>query len=324
VIRMKKIFLIAFCFALAGCTPVDRKNPTDPQASNYIGWHYLGEIGEFTALSDFAVVLSVPIDDSSTVQKPYIMCVDRAAGTLSQYLLEDGTYIGYIANYPLPAPQTFINPSGICALNGFIYITDQDPSNSIGIDAFDTTTYNNFWGASGASVAPGYKIAGLGSTLYIAVSKTAAVSMYTPDTVNKTYSAAVPWTMVTNPATDGYISCISDISAPDVSPLNTIMIVDSDINRISFFTPSGGFLSKIDMNTPIIGAACYNNTIYVPSTAGIIKVSYVSGNVIGTIANYGEGNGRIGGPAQIRLSPSNNGILVNNGTSIKYFETSGL
>ena len=39
--------------------------------------------------------------------------------------------------------------------------------------------------------------------------------------------------------------------------------------------------------------------------------------------NYGDGNGKINKPAEIELYPPKY-VLINNGSSIKYFETSGL
>jgi hypothetical protein len=311
---MKKILLMILCLTLAGCVPIDRKNPTDPQASNYKGWTYIGEIGSFGSLTDFVIASSIPFTCSVCPKQDYILCMDASDGTMSEYLVTDGTFEGKTVSM-------FTKPSGICVMNDFLFVVDESTANNV--YAFETGNYNNNWALM---LLPGDKIESVGTSIYIAVSSPAAVNVYIPDTGSKTYSAPSAWAMETaNSLNAGYISRISDISKPQVNPANTLMICDPDMDRISFFTPGGVLIpgKSFDIGTDIIGAACYNNKIYVPTKDGLRIIDYVTGNTIDTIFNYGDGNGKVIKPAQIELYAPRY-VLINNGTSIKYFETSGL
>lgn len=311
---MKKILLFAMCVILAGCVPVDRKNPTDPQASNYGGWTYVGEIGSFSRLSDFVICSSVPFKCPTCPKQDYILCIDYVTGTISQYSAADGASEG-------DTVPMFINAVGICWLSDYIYIIDKNPVTNL--YAFETGNYATNWGVA---VGPGDKLASCGGYVYVAVSSPAAVRYYTPDVFTKTVSSPSIWTIETNPANPGYLSSISDISGPAIDAANAVMIVDPDTDRISFFDMTGVFSASsksFDIGTDITGAAYYNNKLYVPTKDGLRIIEYSTGNVLDTIFDYGDGNGKIIKPAQIELYPPKY-VLINNDTSIKFFETSGL
>lgn len=309
---MKKFFILLFCFMLAGCTPVERNNPTDPKSPNYDGWTFLGEVGNFTQLSDFVIVYNTPpVSD-------YIYCLDTGNKSLSRYLV-DGTYDNIlITNLPPPATPIFYQPSSICLLNGYLYTVDSaEPV----INAFYLTSLSGY---TANIAAPGNRIAScntsLHTSLYVAVSSTPAVYEYTSDTTGQTYTLQNQWTTLS-----GTVTTISDIEihSNTSTAVTDVMIVDPVMKKLDFFDLSGNFEKSINVGTDIIGAASYNDNIYVPTSNGIMIIDYNGVNKTRMIANYGDGNGKIIKPAIIKLYGTQY-IFVNNDTSIKYFQTSGL
>jgi hypothetical protein len=308
---MKKLFILLFCVMLGGCTPVVRNNPTDPASSNYGGWTYIGEIGNFTKLTDFAIVYGTGQD--------YIFCLDAGEESMSRYLI-DGTYDHMTLYNPTPpAAPFFIQPSGICVLGDYLYTVD---GNIATINAFYISNLNNFYSRDIA--AKGNRITSYNvvnpphNNLYVAVSSTPAVYEYSSDTTGQTYTLQNSWTSSLSVT----VSAISDIEIHSGSTTD-VMIADPVNKIIAFYDLSGNFERTINIGTDIIGIAAYNDNIYVPTSNGILKIDYNSGAVLATIADYGNGNGRIIKPAIIRLYGTSY-ILVNNDTSIKYFQTNGL
>jgi hypothetical protein len=314
---MKKIVLFIAVLMLAGCRPMDRFNETDPASVKYKGLTYLGEIGSFSLLTDFTIA----IDPSDS--KYYIYAVDGIKNQVHKYAV-DGTPVNPIISNPdPPAPQAFFNPTGICAMNppGYCYIIDD-----VNIVAFHIVNITNAW--QDPSVK-GDKILSYGTTLYTVVSDPPGVAPYVPD-VNppQSYAPVTPWVI-----TKGNTSCaacmwyISDI-AVNPAGAGEIMLVDSALKRISIFNTAGVHLDNIDVGSDIISAAVWGDTLYVPSTDGIRRYTYSTRTYRDTIANYGEGNGKVMKPGAIELfqNPSDSlyYIYVSAGTFIKVFQINGL
>jgi len=310
---MEKIVLIAVVLLFAGCHSLDRVNPTDPQAGSYYkGMTYLGEIGSFAVLTDFTVA-----QDPS----PYIFAVDGSNQQIDQYGL-DGTPINIIQNPAPPLPQAFFYPTGICEMGGYCYV----------IDTVNTVAFNIVTSAGWQDpTVKGNKILAFNNTLYAVVSDPPGVAPYTPYvTPPPYYTAGAPWIITKGDTTCA--SCMSYISDITVNTnTSEILLVDSVLKRISIFTPAGTWVRNINVGTDILGAAVWelSDTLYVPTTDGIRKYNYTSGSYIGTIANYGEGNGRVMNPGKIVLyqspAPDNKYyIFVGTGTFIKVFQISGL
>jgi hypothetical protein len=299
----KNLLLAAVIIIFAGCSSMDRKNPTDPQAANYGGWTYLGEIGSFTGLSDFTVT-SNPEDS--------ILAVDKTGQKAAKYLT-DGTNQWVISQSDLPAMNM---PGGICELGGYCYIIENQD-----IEAFFITTGATSWWSN--ATITGDKILSHSGALYVATSDPPGVKSYTSDVYGNTYSSTGTW--IINKGEASCNTCMSYISDMAVNPVsNEIMLVDRDLKRISIFTDAGAHVKNIYIGSDISGVAGYGNTLYVPSTDGIRRINYSTGALIDTIANYGEGNGRVmkPGPIELYKDPADNKcyIFVGADTFIKVFE----
>jgi hypothetical protein len=85
--------------------------------------------------------------------------------------------------------------------------------------------------------------------------------------------------------------------------------------------------NNIDIGADISSVALWGDTLYVPTTDGIRRYNYNTRALIDTIANYGEGNGRVMKPGQIELYPNpvdgKYYIYVGAGAFIKVFQISG-
>lgn len=309
---MKKLILLIAVLALAGCKPMDRKNPTDPLGTNYGGLTYLGEIGSFTTLSDFT--LAVDPSDS----KDYIFAIDSSKEEVHKYSV-NGTAMGIIPN---PATPVFFNPTGVAEVLGYCYIMD-----TVSIDAFRINNLNDAWTDTAVN---GDKILSYGNRLYAAVSDPPGIFPYLPDGPGQTLTAVTPW--VITKGNTSCTNCVSYISGMEAnSNTNEIMLVDSGNKRISSFSTAGVWSKNIDVGSDIIGAAYWpaSNTLYVPTANGIKRYNYTTLALIDTIADYGEGNGKIMRPGPIELyqspAPENKYyIFVGAGTFIKVFEINGL
>lgn len=308
---MKKILLIMAVFMFAGCRQMNRDNPTDQLGTKYGGWTYAGEIGSFGYLTDFMIATD-PAD-----AKDYIFAVDGSKEEVDKYFV-DGTPVGIIPN---PATPVFFNPSGICEMNGYCYIID-----TVSIDAVQIDNINYRW--SDTSIT-GNKILSCSNmlSLYVVTSDPPGVAVYTSDVIGTTYSAVASWAISVGDTTcDTCMSYISDIT---VTATNEIMLVDSVLKRISIFTDAGVWVKNIDIGSDISSVAIWGDTLFVPTTDGIRKYSYSTRALIETIANYGEGNGRVTAPGPIELYPYMKdgkyvyNIYVGAGSFIKVFETTG-
>jgi hypothetical protein len=297
---MKKLIYLLFVVFIA-CTPLDKKNPTDPSGDNYIGWHYIGEIGEFKNLTDFTIANSI------------IYAVDSVEESVHLYNI-DGSFLFKIVNNPTP-PPVFVYPTGVITNNGILYVIDHQTGADL--DTFDIASLFT----SSPVVASydlqnnGDKITALNNELYVATMSPPAVDVYDL-TGTLLYSFSIA---------DGICNtCLSKIS--DIISNNAtgeILIADSDLDRIAIYGNSGSFLRKIDIKKDIKGIAIKGNRLYVPTKDGILRIDYNTGQINDIIANYGEGNGRVTSPDIIRLY-GNNYILVGNTTSIKYFQIDSL
>lgn len=305
---MKKIIIAVLVIALAGCKPVDRVNPTDPAAENYGGWTYLGEIGSFDELSDFIMYLPVPGDAS----QDSIIAVDRAGQEVSKYNVTGAPdWTVTTANIP-----EMVLPAGICELNGYCYILDK-----LHIEAFQIVTSGTATYWSDASVK-GDKILARGGLLYAVVSDPPGVSIYTSDVIYpQSYSNTDIWGIVKGDASCN--TCMSYIAGIAPGAGGEIMLMDGELDRISVYSESGVHLRNMDIGSDVIDAALYGSTLYVPTTDGIRMYNYSDGTFLTTIANYGDGNGKVMKPGPIELYGTRH-IFVGSGSSIKYFETAGL
>ncbi|MBP7791498.1 MAG: hypothetical protein KA120_00345 [Candidatus Goldbacteria bacterium] len=297
---MKKVISLIFVLFLA-CTPLDKKNPTDPGGSNYIGWHYIGTIGEFKNLADFTVVNSV------------IYGVDSVEESVHLYNI-DGSLLFKILN--LPSTPVFVYPTGITENNGMLYVIDHQDGAEL--DVFDIASLftPDIIETSYPLQNNGDRITSLNDKLYVATMSPPGVNVYglTVGTPELTFS-------ITLGICDNCVSKISDITANNAT--GEIILVDSDLDRIIVYNTSGNFVRKIDVGKDIKGIAIKGNRLYVPTADGILRINYDTGEVIDIIANYGEGNGRITKPGMIKLY-GNNYILVEDTTGIKYFQIDSL
>jgi len=307
---MKKLLVIFLAAAaLGGCKPMDRINPTDKEASNFAGVSYEGSIGYFSSLSDFTIARD-PSDN-----RDYIFALDSVKEEVHKYYM-DGTPDAIIANGD---PKMLITPSGICSLLGCCFIVDKDLQYNL--DAFQIDNFlNNKWSAISAG---GDKIESYNNVLYMAQADPPAVRAYIPDIAGRTYTAAVQWDIVKGDAAcNTCMSAISDISVRAVP--DEFLLTDPVLMRVSIYGTDGTHTGRnITIGSPVIGAAAYENRLYVPTTDGIRIYDYNTGKLMSTIANYGVGNGRVGAPGKIRLYGGKN-ILVGSVTHIKYFSTQGL
>ncbi|HRU39118.1 MAG TPA: hypothetical protein P5511_04515 [Candidatus Goldiibacteriota bacterium] len=306
---MRKIMTVIIAFiAVFSCKPMDRLNPTDKEASNFIGWTFEGSIGYFTELSDF-VIATDPSDS-----RDYIFAIDSATEEIHKFMM-DGTPTLTIAN---GTPKMLVNPSGICSMQGICFIVDRDPSYDLDAFQIDNPLNNKWW----YDIAGGEKIETYNNMLYTAQKDPPAVYVYayTPPT---SYSSAGQWTITKGDAScDTCMAAVSDITA-STTP-GEFMLTDPVLMRISIFDSSGNHTGRnINVGMPVVSAAGYGDRVYVPTTDGIRIYNYSSGEFLRTIANYGVGNGRVGAPGRIRLYAGKN-ILVGSGTHIKFFSTQGL
>ncbi|MCX7698194.1 MAG: hypothetical protein N2114_01855 [Candidatus Goldbacteria bacterium] len=299
---MKKLLSFIFIIFLS-CTPLNRTNPTDPNGQNYIGWHYIGEIGEFKNLVDFTIVGST------------IYAVDSVEQSIKLYNI-DGSSIFNIVN-PGSGTPVFIYPTGITENNMILYIIDHQ--DGMELDTFDIPSLftANPVVSSYNLQNNGDKITDLNNELYVAQMSPPQIDVYglTGGTPVRSFSINI------DICDTNCLLKISDIIANTAT--NEILIADSDLDRIAIYNTSGNWIRNINIGKDIKGIAIKGNRLYIPTKDGILRINYNTGQLIDIIANYGEGNGRITKPGIIRLY-GNNYILVENTTSIKYFQIDSL
>jgi hypothetical protein len=190
---------------------------------------------------------------------------------------------------------------------------------NISIDAYQIDNLTA-WSDTGVT---GDKILAYGSMLYVAKSDPPAVSRFTES--SHVYSPAGTWSITKGDTTCAY--CMSYISGMAAGTAGEILLADLVLKRISVFNAStGAWIRNIDVGYAPAGMVLYNNsTLYVPCAAGILRINYTTGAVIDTIANYGEGNGKVAKPGPIALytNPSDGKkyIFAGSDTFIKVFET---
>jgi hypothetical protein len=287
---MKKIIIaLAALVLLAGCTALNRVNPTDPKSGNYEGLHYTGSIGNFINLSDI-----------SAQDPDIIWCTDSTANKVYKYH-ENGDldYMLYGGNITAP--------SGICADPNYFYLVDKD------------TVYHNLkrfdpvWVTNTAVTQPPLfaslvlnKCAVYGMSLYLTDNNTVYV-FDTATTVNA--MTGVTWQILWPNAN------ISDIK---VDRTGDVVIADSYTNDILVYSSAGSFISGFQYSFNIIGFAILGSYIYIPSNGGIHKINYPSLTEAQLLANYGQGNGKVDAPGPCDAL-SDGSILVGTANSIKIF-----
>lgn len=290
---MKHMFLIFMAILPAifcGCTALNRVNPTDPQATNYCGMHYLGSIGEFTKLEDF------------TVAGDKIWSVDSVTNRIYRFSIN-----GYTdADRDFSYNDSFIAaPTGICSDNTFLYMVDRDMIISnikrYAPEYLSNTPTQQFIASSlvftkcAASLT--YVFAATATDIYRYENTTNAPQTFT-------------WA--------GFTS-ISDIKYNAAT--NELVVADSGTNSINVYGLDEPVIDSqirhFDFTEKIIGFGIKDNFIYVPTATGIHQYLFDSGAAVKTFANYGEGLGRVtkAGPCGVY----ENYVYVGDRTEIKSF-----
>jgi len=281
----------------AGCTPLDKKNPTDPKAGNYVGMHYEGAIGDSTqtSLSDF------------TVRGSEILALDKDRNMLYEYSMDGQTlYFG-----PDEPPAVFSAPTGICSDSSYIYIVDNSADSNIKLLQMSGSAVTVTAMSKLEPYTP-FKCAVSASYLYT-VSQTIAYRYNLPN-----IDSELTWDG-SGPSTAPF-SSISDIKVHTLGGTTEVLVVDSTVKRISIFveTPTIMYLSrKFDLSYNVKGIGVSDSYIYIPSDDGIHKIDYNTGAEIITFAGYGEGAGKVMQPGPCGVYGSM--VLAGDGNRIKVF-----
>jgi hypothetical protein len=297
---MKKIIsAMAVLAFLAGCTALNRVNPTDPKSGNYEGLHYTGSIGNFTTLSDI-----------SAQDPDIIWCTDSTTNMVYKYHENgnlDFTLFNRTAPYPTPTPVPLIQaPSGICADSTYFYLVDKNVTYH-NLKRFDPTNVTSTTVPQPplfATLALN-KCAISGTSMYLTDSNT----VYVFDTGANAMTGAtwqILWPNVN----------ISDIKVDRTT--GNVVIADSGNNDIIVYSSSGIFISDFQYSFNIIGFAISGNYIYIPSNGGLHKINYPSLTEAQLLANYGQGNGKVDAPGPCDAL-SDGSILIGNSNSVKIF-----
>ena len=270
-----------------------RVNPTDPEASNYVGMHYTGSIGDVSEVADFKAYGG------------YIYIIDKISALLYCYNSNGDEEWE-------TEPDVFVSPKGVYLDNSYIYVLDVNgTSGPTGNTLTVISTAGSLADFGVNLAADAHKIIVDGNYIYTAGTDT--ITKY-----NKTILAnmlTVADTIGSSGTADGQFMEISDIC---FNGDTEIVVADSALDRISFLNLNGGFLRKIEPGTDIKGIAVKDGILYVPCAAGIVEYSCANGNKLKTWADYGEGNGKVIKPSLIDIMESK--VYVENGTSIKVFE----
>lgn len=280
-------FLTTACFL--SCTPLDRKNPTDPAASNYEGMHYIGSIGDFSGLGDFMVMGG------------YIWCVETSTDRIYKYNLS-GDSGSYFINLNVHSP------TGICNDGILFYVADSDAVVN-NLKRFDPADMSNTQARLPFYQSLAFiKCAASPSYLFAAT----ATEVYRFDTAGNTMSVGVVYG---DNLPGEALSTVSDIEYNAAT--GEVIVADSGADRLIILSPDLTFIRDMVFTYDITGFAVKGNIVYVPASDGIKKYYYDSGVVAGDFANYGEGYGMItaAGPCAVY----GDYVLVGTGTAIKVF-----
>ncbi len=286
-IKREAAIVLFILLILAGCTPLDKKNPTDPQATNYIGMHYIGTISDpkQKSISDicfFGTDIFV-LDESESMVFRY-----KKDGQL-RYNFYNGS-LAY--------------PSGAAADSSLIYIVDKDSvvGNIKIIDpAPDTPTVTAY---PATNPDPLEKCAVTAGFIYVS-------------TETNIYKYALPGvtpSVFTVSGSPAFFS-ITDI---EIGPGNEIVVADSILKKIIILDSSGAFMREYSFAYNIEGIGISNGYIYIPSDDGIHKIDFNTGTQVLKFADYGDGNGRISAPGPCEASGSR--VCVGEMNIIKVFE----
>ena len=287
---MKKFILPAFLLLLiAGCTALNRVNPTDPKSGNYEGLHYTGSVGNFVSLS------------AISAQNPDIIwCTDSAASKVYKYH-ENGNLDYTLFGGSLTAP------SGICATSSYFYVVDKD------------TIYNNLKEFYPVNVTiPTLTQPPLYASIALNKCATDGTNIYLTDN-NNVYvfniaanaMSGVTWAVSASPSV-----MISDIKTDQAG---NVIIADSSTNDIMVYTIGGVFRTAFQYSFNIIGFAISGNYIYIPSSGGLHKINYPSLTEAQLLANYGQGSGKVDQPGPCDALADGT-ILVGTANTIKIFQ----
>ncbi|MCE5301310.1 MAG: hypothetical protein LLG37_10635 [Spirochaetia bacterium] len=276
---MKKIIClltVIAAMAAVSCTPLDRTNPTDPAADNYAGMHYMGTIGDFTQLNDFGF-------ENGTMWAVGIINTPSGTSDAIATYFSDGSLNYFFTSTAISAP------TGIASDGTYLYVLCTDPYTS----AYNPTDIKKFspsYVSDTAMTQPPnyageyrYKCAVNAANNYLYLSGADTVMIF--DTAANSTVAVFG----SGGTADGQFSAISDI---EVCPDGNVLVADPGLNRISIFSPTGTYMSKIDIPFTFSGVGIEDNSIYIPSSDGIHKIRYDTGESL-LFADYGDGNGKV-------------------------------
>ena len=288
---MKKAYLaliITVAAAVSGCTPLDRVNPTDPKAGNYVGMHYMGSIGDFALLEDFTVLGSD------------IWCADSVNNRIYKYTINGDLDFSFTGG-------GLTSPTGIGNDGTFFYAADSDTIFR-NLKRFDPAYVSNTAQAQLPNYSSIYSfVKCAASTAYVFAATTTAV--YRFDSIANSLTAAVSTYPFTNITDVKYNSALNEVVVAD-DGANNKRIVRLDANLVY-----GG--NKIDFIEDIYGFGIKGNYIFVPTATGIHQLYYDTGVEIKKFADYGEGSGKIISAGT--CDTYNDEVLVGTGSTIKCF-----
>jgi len=292
---MKKftVMIIAVIFIIS-CKDMKRVNPTDPEASNYVGMHYTGSMGDVSEVTDFKAYGG------------YVYVVDKTSALL--YCFNSNGDEEWETE-----PDVFESPRGVYLDNSYIYVIDvQGVSGPTGNTLTVISTAGQLAGFAINLTADAHKV--IVDDNYIYVAGTNVINKYDKAIPSSTHLLAAAGIFGGGGTADGEFMDISDICFYN----DKIVVADSTLDRISFLDLNGVFKMKIEPGTDIKGIAVKDGILYLPCAAGILEYSCENGNKLKTWADYGEGNGKVIKSSLIDIMESK--VYVENGTSIKVFE----
>ena len=104
---------------------------------------------------------------------------------------------------------------------------------------------------------------------------------------------------------------------------NSILVADSNLNCITVYSLTGALPGNYNSawsfatGVDILGIAADSGVIYVPTDDGIRRYNFSDGSYIDTVANFGDGNGKVTKPGLMEVSGSSWFVGYNDG--VKHF-----
>ena len=293
---MKKIIVVVLLAAAAGCAPMDRVNPTDPVSGNteYGGWNYITSAAGFSSASDFVISGS------------YMYCADSFTNTVYRFPMETSAYDASWSG-------SFVLPTGIAAVENAgdttLFVADKNSGQEL--KKFNVDAGGNVSGEVSASPAHSCdKLAVNGTVLAVAQKNLPHVYLY-----NTSFSAGADWAI----NTWNCVSCLEEITDIEIAGDGNIVLADSVKNRVAVFTGAGVFVEAVDISYDIEGIGVRGSTVFIPAKAGILMYSYPGLVYSGSIADWGDGSGKVTEEGLAEAPPGYVLAGAENGTVIKYF-----